>query len=81
MRKITSKNAPSPDTVRLTAMYHFEIESVREKMETTIRQLSCIYRGLNKGGAGGAIALPYFGRIEGAAVPHYYLPTQVLGSY
>ena len=26
-----------------------------------------MYRGVNKGGAGGAIAPPLFGRIEGAA--------------
>ena len=34
-------------------------------------------RGVSKGGAGGAIAPPLFGRIEGAAgsgaAPHYYL--------
>ena len=36
-----------------------------------------LYRGVSKGGAGGAIAPPLFGRIEGAAgggaTPHYYL--------
>ena len=34
-------------------------------------------RGVSEGGAGGAIAPPLFGRIEGAAgsgaTPHYYL--------
>ena len=35
------------------------------------------HRGVSKGGAGGAIAPPLFGTIEGAAgdgaTPHYYL--------
>ena len=35
------------------------------------------HRGVSKGGAGGAIAPPLFGKIEGAAgggaTPHYYL--------
>ena len=36
-----------------------------------------LFRGVSKGGAGGAIAPPLFGKIEGAAgggaTPHYYL--------
>ena len=39
------------------------------------KQSTTIYRGVSKGGTGGAIALPLFGRIEGAASgeaePHY----------